>query len=247
MAWSLFADPLGPGKSTTLYASIVQMNRVENKIISIEDPVEYHIEDVNQMQVRGEAGITFASQLRSILRLDPDVILVGEIRTKKTAVIATQAALTGHLVLTTLHANDTVSALIRLRDLGVPAYLISSAVAGIVAQRMVRLVCNTCRVLVPLALRAQEGCAAELGETRERFFDGTGCNASTDGYRGRTGVFEVLSMSDTLRQLFLEDTPRFQFWIRRSKTGWRSCAGTKCSRSRPVPQLSWKLNGPVYP
>ena len=169
-----------------------------------------HIDDVNQMQVHPEAGITFASQLRSILRLDPDVILVGEIRDQETAVIATQAALTGHLVLTTLHANDTVSALIRLRDLGVPAYLIASAVAGIVAQRMVRLVCTTCRVLVTLPPRAQQAYSAELGETRERFFEGTGCNACTDGYLGRTGVFEILSMSDTLRQLFLEDAPRFQ-------------------------------------
>ena len=192
---------------------------MKKKIISIEDPVEYHIDDVNQMQVHAEAGITFASQLRSILRLDPDVILVGEIRDQETAVIATQAALTGHLVLTTLHANDTVSALIRLRDLGVPAYLISSAVAGIVAQRMVRLVCNTCRALVTLPLRAQEAYSTELGETRERFFEGTGCNACTDGYLGRTGVFEILSMSDTLRQLFLEDAPRFQLLEQAMKDG----------------------------
>ena len=206
----IVCGPTGSGKSTTLYASILQMNRIEKKIISIEDPVEYHIDDVNQMQVHAEAGITFASQLRSILRLDPDVILVGEIRDQETAVIATQAALTGHLVLTTLHDNDTVSALIRLRDLGVPPYLIASAVAGIVAQRMVRLVCNTCRVLVPLPLRAQQAYTTELGETRERFFEGTGCNACTDGYLGRTGVFEIMNMSDTLRQLLLEDAPRFR-------------------------------------
>ena len=217
----IVCGPTGSGKSTTLYASILQMNRVEKKIISIEDPVEYHIEDVNQMQVHAEAGITFASQLRSILRLDPDVILVGEIRDQETAVIATQAALTGHLVLTTLHANDTVSALIRLRDLGVPPYLISSAVAGIVAQRMVRLVCNTCRVLVTLPLKAQEAYTAELGETRERFYEGTGCNACTDGYLGRTGVFEVLGMSDTLRQLFLEDAPRFQLLEQATKDGMK--------------------------
>ena len=215
----IVCGPTGSGKSTTLYASILQMNRTEKKIISIEDPVEYHIDDVNQMQVHAEAGITFATQLRSILRLDPDVILVGEIRDQETAVIATQAALTGHLVLTTLHANDTVSALIRLRDLGVPAYLIASAVAGIVAQRMVRLVCNTCRVLVTLPPRAQEAYSTELGETRERFFEGTGCNACTDGYLGRTGVFEILSMSDTLRQLFLEDAPRFQLSEQATKDG----------------------------
>jgi len=205
----IVCGPTGSGKSTTLYASIVQMNRGQTKIISIEDPVEYRIADVNQMQVHAESGITFASQLRSILRLDPDVILVGEIRDQETAVIATQAALTGHLVLTTLHANDSVSGLIRLRDLGVPPYLIASSVAGIVAQRMVRVVCNTCRVLTTLPLRAQQAYTAETGETRERFFEGTGCNACTDGYSGRTGVFEVLTMSDTLRQLFLDDVPRF--------------------------------------
>ena len=125
--------PTGSGKSTTLYASILQMNRSEKKVISIEDPVEYHIAEVNQMQVRADVGITFASQLRSILRLDPDVILIGEIRDQETAVIATQAALTGHLVLTSLHANDSVSAMLRLRELGVPAYLIASSVAGIIS------------------------------------------------------------------------------------------------------------------
>jgi len=211
--------PTGSGKSTTLYASILQMDRVQKKIISIEDPVEYRIGDVNQMQVHAEAGITFATQLRSILRLDPDVILVGEIRDQETAVIATQAALTGHLVLTTLHANDTVSALIRLRELGVPSYLIASSVAGIIAQRMVRVICNTCRVLVPLPLQVQQAYALELGETRERFFQGTGCNACTDGYLGRTGVFEVLNMSDALRQLFLEDSPRFQLSEQAVKDG----------------------------
>lgn len=211
--------PTGSGKSTTLYASILQMDRVQRKIISIEDPVEYRIADVNQMQVNAEAGITFASQLRSILRLDPDVILVGEIRDQETAVIATQAALTGHLVLTTLHANDTVSALIRLRELGVPAYLIASSVAGIIAQRMVRVICNTCRVLAPLPLKAQQAYASELGETRERFFQGTGCNACAEGYLGRTGVFEVLNMSDNLRRLFLEDSPRFQLSEQAVKDG----------------------------
>ena len=215
----IICGPTGSGKSTTLYASILQMDRVQNKIISIEDPVEYHIADVNQMQVNAEAGITFASQLRSILRLDPDVILVGEIRDQETAVIATQAALTGHLVLTTLHANDTVSGLIRLRDLGVPPYLIASSVAGIVAQRMVRVICGTCRVLAPLPLKAQQAYTSELGEERERFFQGTGCNACTDGYLGRTGVFEVMMMSDALRQLFLEDSPRYQLWEQSAKDG----------------------------
>jgi general secretion pathway protein E len=185
------------------------MDRVENKVISIEDPVEYRMADVNQMQVHVEAGITFASQLRSILRLDPNVILIGEIRDQETAVIATQAALTGHLVLTSLHANDSVSALLRLRDLGVPPYLIASSVAGIVAQRMVRAVCMTCRVLTSRPLSEQQAYAAEMEEVQERFMYGSGCNVCAHtGYLGRTGVFEILGMSDAMRQLFLEDAPR---------------------------------------
>ena len=209
----IICGPTGSGKSTTLYASLMQMNRVENKMISIEDPVEYHMSEVNQMQVHNEAGITFATQLRSILRLDPDVILIGEIRDQETAVIATQAAMTGHLVLTSLHANDAVSALIRLRDLGVPPYLIASSVAGLVAQRMVRRVCSTCGALTARPLAEQQAYAEEMGPTRERFHYGTGCNACAQtGYLGRTGVFEILTMSDAIRQLFLEDAPRYRLW-----------------------------------
>ena len=201
--------PTGAGKSTTLYASVLQMNRLEQNVISLEDPVEYHINNTNQMQIHAEAGVTFATQLRSILRLDPDVILVGEIRDQETAVIATQAALTGHLVLTSLHANDAVSALIRLRDLGVAPYLMASSVAGIVSQRMVRMVCSGCRTLMSRPAVEQETYAAEMGEVRRHFVYGEGCNlCAQTGYRGRTGVFELLSVSDGVRQLFLEDAPR---------------------------------------
>lgn len=205
----IVCGPTGSGKSTTLYASVLQMNRSENKVISIEDPVEYHMADVNQMQVNVESGITFATQLRSILRLDPDVILVGEIRDQETATIATQAALTGHLVLTTLHANDTVSALIRLRELGVPSYLVASSVAGIVAQRMVRAVCKSCMTQTDRPIAEQQAYAAEMGGRQERFQYGTGCNACAQtGYVGRVGVFEILTISDEMRQLFLDDAPR---------------------------------------
>ena len=203
--------PTGAGKSTTLYGSILQMNRVEANVISIEDPVEYHIGSINQMQVHVDAGVTFATQLRSILRLDPDVILVGEIRDQETAVIATQAALTGHLVLTSIHANDAVSALIRFRDLGVAPYLISSSVAGIVSQRMVRTVCRDCQIRTPRPAAEQEAYAAEMGETQEQFIYGSGCNmCAQTGYRGRTAVFEIMTMSDTLRQLFIDDASRRQ-------------------------------------
>ena len=205
--------PTGSGKSTTLYASTLRMNRSELNVVSLEDPVEYHIADANQMQVHPHAGITFATQLRSILRLDPDVILVGEIRDEETAVVAIQAALTGHLVLTSLHANDSVAALLRLRDLGVPPYLIASSVAGIVAQRMVRVICSGCRTASARPLAEQQAYADELGETRERFLTGSGCNVCAQtGYRGRTGVFEVLSMTDAVRQRFLADEPRRSLW-----------------------------------
>lgn len=216
----IVCGPTGSGKSTTLYASVLQMNRTENKVISIEDPVEYHMADVNQMQVNSEADITFASQLRSILRLDPDVILVGEIRDQETALIATQAALTGHLVLTTLHANDTVSALIRLRELGVPPYLVASSVAGIVAQRMVRAVCQTCMTLTDRPVAEQQAYETEIGVHQERFQYGSGCNACAQtGYVGRIGVFEVLNISDGIRQLFLEDAPRHELFNKAVEEG----------------------------
>lgn len=219
----IVCGPTGAGKSTTLYASLLQMDRTENKAISLEDPVEYRINGVSQMRVNAEAGITFASQLRSILRLDPDVIMVGEIRDKETAVIAIQAALTGHLVISSLHANDAVSALLRLQDLGVPPYLISSSLAGVVAQRMVRVVCNGCRTLVSRPKAEQREFASELGEERDRYLYGSGCNmCARTGYMGRTGVFEVMPMSDDLRQLFLEDTPRHRLWEAASEEGMTS-------------------------
>ncbi len=203
--------PTGAGKSTTLYASILQMNRVEQNVISLEDPVEYQISDANQMQIRAEAGVTFATQLRSILRLDPDVIFVGEIRDEETALIATQAALTGHLVLTSLHANDAVSALLRLKDLGVPPYLIASSVQGIVAQRMVREVCHECRVLQHRPVTEQQAYEEVTGEHVEQFIYGAGCNTCAHtGYRGRTGVFEVLAMTDPMRNLFMNEAPHEQ-------------------------------------
>ena len=201
--------PTGAGKSTTLYASVLQMNRMERNVISIEDPVEYRIADINQMQVHVEAGVTFAGQLRSILRLDPDVILVGEIRDQETALIATQAALTGHLVLTSLHANDAVSALVRLQDLGVAPYLRASSLAGVVAQRMVRVICSGCRTVMARPLAEQKAYASETGEHKDRFAHGAGCNmCAKTGYRGRTGVFEALAVTDDIRSLLLAGATR---------------------------------------
>jgi general secretion pathway protein E len=205
----IVCGPTGAGKSTTLYASVLQMDRTEMNVISLEDPVEYRIPMANQMQVHPEAGVTFAGQLRSILRLDPDVILVGEIRDTETALIATQAALTGHLVLTSLHANDSISALLRLRDLGVAPYLIASSIAGIVSQRMVRKVCTNCGVMQPRPHAEQKAFEDELGVKQEQFVYGRGCNACAHtGYQGRTGVYEVMTMTDALRDLFMADAQR---------------------------------------
>ena len=209
----IVCGPTGAGKSSTLSASILQTNRVEQNVISIEDPVEFRISETNQMQVNADAGVTFASQLRSILRLDPDVILVGEIRDQETAVIATQAALTGHLVLTSLHANDSVSALMRLRDLGVPSYLITSSIAGIVSQRMLRVVCTACQILTDASPSEQQAYSDVMNEKRTKFVQGAGCNiCAQTGYQGRSGVFEILTVTDDLRQLFLNDAPRHELY-----------------------------------
>ena len=164
--------------------------------------------------------IAVALLLRSIMRLDPDVILVGEIRDQETAELAIQAALTGHLVLSTVHANDSVSTLLRMKDLGVASYLIASALVGIVAQRMVRRVCNSCSSMVPRPAAEQKVYAEVMGEEQERFIDGAGCNyCAQTGYRGRMGIYEILSMTDELRQLFLDGAPRYQLWEQTMKDG----------------------------
>lgn len=216
----LVCGPTGSGKTTTLYASILEVNRVERSVISIEDPVEYRVSDVNQMQVNADAKITFASQLRGILRLDPNVILVGEIRDQETATVATQASLTGHLVLSSVHANDAVSALLRLRDLGIAPYLIASSVVAIVAQRMVRVICTRCKVMMPRPLAELQAFASEVGEERKEFVYGSGCNmCAQTGYHGRTGVYEIFTLSDTSRRFFLSEEPRQRVWEQAVKDG----------------------------
>lgn len=203
----LISGPTGAGKTTTLYAAINSLDRVGRKIITIEDPVEYRFEGINQIQINPRAGITFASGLRAIVRLDPDIILVGEIRDRETAEIAVQSALTGHLVLSSVHANDTVGVLFRLLDLGVEPFLICSAVVGIVAQRMVRRVCPHCTRMVTAPMVEQLAYRRELGEERSEFLYGAGCKACTyTGYLGRTGIFEILAMSDELKQMLVTGT-----------------------------------------
>ena len=195
----LISGPTGAGKTTTLYASINSLDTHGRNIITIEDPAEYRFKDINQIQVNPQAGITFASGLRSILRHDPDIILVGEIRDAETANIAVQAALTGHLMLSSIHANDTPSVLPRLVDLKVEPFLVASAVIGIVAQRMVRRVCPDCGHLTEAPLVEQMAYEKEIGERETEFLYGTGCKSCTyTGYLGRTGIFEILTMSETI-------------------------------------------------
>jgi general secretion pathway protein E len=171
-------------------------------IVTIEDPAEYRFKDINQIQVNTQAGITFAAGLRSILRLDPDVILVGEIRDAETANIAVQAALTGHLMLSSIHAGDTVGVLFRMMDLKIEPFLIASSVIGIVAQRMVRRVCPDCSQPIEAPLIEQLAYEREMGEKQTKFLYGTGCKSCAyTGYLGRIGIFEILAMSDAIRML----------------------------------------------
>jgi general secretion pathway protein E len=195
----LTSGPTGAGKTTTLYASINSLDTQGSNVITIEDPAEYRFKDISQIQVNPQAGMTFASGLRSILRLDPNVILVGEIRDAETANIAVQAALTGHLMLSSIHANDTASSITRLIDLKVEPFLVASAVVGIVAQRMVRRVCPDCGRLIEAPLVEQMAYEKEMGEKQTKFVYGTGCKSCTyTGYLGRTGVFEIMTISETI-------------------------------------------------
>lgn len=202
------SGPTGSGKTTTLYASVNQLNVKERNIMTIEDPIEYHFEDINQIQVNRPAGIDFATGLKAIMRLDPDVILVGEIRDIETAATAVQAALTGHLVITSVHANDAVGALLRLIDLGMEPFLVVSGVIATVAQRLVRRVCPYCRVILPAPAAEAMAYQEEMQEVRTDFYYGRGCNfCSHTGFQGRTGVFEVMPLTDKVRQLITRHAP----------------------------------------
>jgi len=200
----LISGPTGSGKTTTQYATVNQLDSIGRNILTIEDPVEYHFTNINQMQVNPAAGMTFATGLRACMRLDPDVILIGEIRDAETAQIATQASLTGHLVLSSVHANDTVSTVFRMIDLGVEPFLLTSAVIGFVAQRMVRRVCPYCSRPTAVSPDEQLAYEQELNEKESEFLIGSGCNfCANTGYLGRTGIFEVMVMSESIRRMIL--------------------------------------------
>ena len=200
----LVSGPTGAGKTTTLYASVNCINYTERNVITIEDPVEYRFKNINQIQVNPRAGLDFSTGLRAILRLDPDVILVGEIRDAETATIAVQAALTGHLVLSSIHANDAFTVVSRLLDLGIEPFLVSSALIGVVAQRMVRRVCPHCARPATIPLIERMAYAKETGEEETEFSVGKGCQACVDtGYQGRTGIFELLQINDEIRAMLI--------------------------------------------
>jgi type IV pilus assembly protein PilB len=198
----LITGPTGSGKTTTIYSMLHQLNAVEKNIVTVEDPVEYQIKRISQVQVNPKAGLTFADALRHILRQDPNVIMIGEIRDRETAEIAVHAALTGHLVLSSLHTTDAAGAVSRLIDMGVEPFLVSSAVIGITSQRLVRKICPDCKK----GYRPEEALLKELDLPPETFFyRGEGCKSCKgEGYRGRSAIIEVLRMGEALRKLTLE-------------------------------------------
>ncbi|NUQ69156.1 MAG: Flp pilus assembly complex ATPase component TadA [Phycisphaerales bacterium] len=198
----LVTGPTGSGKSTTLYASLNQIVSEEIKVITIEDPVEYHVAGVNQIQVSHKVGLDFASGLRSILRHDPDVVMIGEIRDKETAETAIQASLTGHLVFSTLHTNDAAGATTRLLDMGVEPFLVSSSLEGVMAQRLVRRICRECAT--PYHPEKSELPAGFEMPASGTLTHGTGCRACRNtGHRGRVGIYELLSLSEHVREMIM--------------------------------------------
>ncbi len=204
----LVTGPTGSGKTTTLYSALNRIKSVDVNITTIEDPIEYELAGVNQVAVQDKIGLTFANTFRALLRQDPDVVMVGEMRDLETATIAMQAALTGHLVLSTLHTNSTVSTVSRLRNLGIPSYLIASTIVGIVAQRLVRVICPKCRVEDAPAEKDLERFGLSRKAGGPKIYRGEGCPAcGGTGYRGRIGIYEILTFSQKIRDLVATNAP----------------------------------------
>ncbi len=198
----LVTGPTGSGKTTTLYAILSALNNAKRNIVTMEDPVEYNLDGITQSQVNPKAGFDFENGLRSILRQDPDVVMVGEIRDKQTAQIAIEAALTGHLVLSTLHTNDSVGAVTRLLDMGIEPFLINASLSGVLAQRLVRKLCEMCKEKT--VLNANEHDILN-NKKLKKIFKSKGCSCCFDlGYKGRTGIFELLMVNDNIRDLIMQ-------------------------------------------
>ena len=202
----LITGPTGSGKSSTLYAALNELNDETRNIITVEDPVEYQVDGINQVQVNSKIGLTFASGLRSILRQDPNVVMVGEIRDIETAEISIRASLTGHLVLSTLHTNSAVSSITRLIDMGVEPFLVAASVTGLIAQRLVRRVCRDCGEVQPLSKREEELFTQE-GITATTVMRGRGCSScNMTGYRGRLAIQEVVMVDESLRRMIMNQS-----------------------------------------
>ncbi|MBN9622792.1 MAG: type II/IV secretion system protein, partial [Actinobacteria bacterium] len=200
----LVTGPTGSGKSTTLYAALGALNEVTKKIITIEDPVEYRIDGINQMNVNRKAGLDFATGLRSILRADPDIVMVGEIRDAETARIAIEAALTGHMMLSTLHTNDAPGAIPRLNEMGIETFLTASAIDCVIAQRLARKLCSNCKRRTVISPEALTGAGLRAGAGLEGY-EPVGCpRCNESGYRGRVGIYSAMAMSETLKELTIQ-------------------------------------------
>jgi type IV pilus assembly protein PilB len=201
----LVTGPTGSGKTTTLYSALSEMNDIKDKLITTEDPVEYDIDGIIQIPIDHGIGVTFASCLRAILRQDPDTILVGEIRDIETAEIAVQASLTGHLVFSTLHTNDAPSTVTRMKDMGIPTFLITACVEAILAQRLVRRICTACREETTVSKEILMDLGIDPEEVKDKkFYRGAGCDkCNNTGYKGRVGLFELMILNDDLREMIM--------------------------------------------
>jgi len=220
----LVTGPTGSGKTTTLYACLHHLNQSDRKIITVEDPVEYQMSGINQVQVRHDIGLSFAAALRSILRQAPNVVMIGEIRDLPTANIATEASLTGHLVLSTLHTNDAPSAVTRLLDIGVKPFLVSSAVRAVMAQRLIRATCENCRE----EYRPSETEMKLIGPAAEQMMEATlykghGCDqCAMTGYHGRKGIFEIFHVDNEIQRMVFNKTPASQLRRHARQNGMRT-------------------------
>ncbi|MCX6547812.1 MAG: ATPase, T2SS/T4P/T4SS family, partial [Acidobacteria bacterium] len=231
----LVTGPTGSGKTNTLYSSIAKLNTVDTNIITAEDPVEFNFPGINQVQMKEQIGLTFAAALRSFLRQDPNIILVGEIRDFETAEIAIKASLTGHLVLSTLHTNDAPSTINRLMNMGVEPFLVATSVNIICAQRLVRRLCNACKVVD--THHQPEEALYQVGFTKEEvakgitFYQPVGCEACNKrGYRGRVGLYEVLEMSETLKDMILTGASAIELREQAQKEGMITLRRSGCRK-----------------
>ena len=218
----LVTGPTGSGKTTTLYACLGQINTPDKKIITVEDPVEYQMSGINQVQVNRDVGLDFSAALRSILRQAPNIVMIGEIRDDETADIAMEAALTGHLVFSTLHTNDAPSAVTRLTDMGVKPFLVASAVRAAMAQRLVRAICTNCKESYVPTERDMKMLGAIAKTAPERMYIGRGCSKCNGGYKGRKGIFEIFEIDDTIQRLIFDHAPSSVLRERAREMGMRT-------------------------